>query len=158
MPKLKQPLSAQQQKFINEYLKTPVATVAAVAAGYGKTRGSAAVAGHDLLKNEAVRAELSKRQGEIAERVNIDAAWVLREAVELHKRCMAKGEDFDSVGAARALKIIGDHIAVSAFDKPTQGNSGYDYALPPIIMQAIFNTVIQGKDRMKKLEVTSTQP
>ena len=57
----------------------------------------------------------------------IDAAWVLRQAVKVHERCMqaeqvidkeggSTGEyKFEHSGANKALEIIGKHVGVQAF-------------------------------------------
>jgi phage terminase small subunit len=68
------------------------------------------------------------------QRVQVDADYVLRQAVKLHERCMQevepitdrRGEEvkdeqgrtiyhFDAKGAAAALKLVGEHITVQAF-------------------------------------------
>lgn len=63
----------------------------------------------------------------VAEDVQIDAEWVLRQAVKVHERCMqaepvidkkggSTGEyKFEHSGANKALEIIGKHIGVQAF-------------------------------------------
>lgn len=63
----------------------------------------------------------------VAEEVQIDAAWVLRQAVKVHERCMQAeavidkegghtGEyKFEHSGANKALEIIGKHVDVQAF-------------------------------------------
>ena len=63
----------------------------------------------------------------VAEKAQIDAAWVLRQAVKVHERCMqaeqvidseggATGEyKFEHAGANKALEIIGKHVSVQAF-------------------------------------------
>jgi hypothetical protein len=63
-----------------------------------------------------------------AEEAQIDAAWVLKQAVAVHERCMQAepvidrdgaptGEyKFEHAGANKALEIIGKHIDVQAFD------------------------------------------
>ena len=63
----------------------------------------------------------------VAEEAQIDAAWVLRQAVKLHSRCMqeepVKDKDggitgeykFEHAGASKALDLIGKHVDVLAF-------------------------------------------
>lgn len=63
----------------------------------------------------------------VAEEAQIDAAWVLRQAVKVHERCMqaeavidkeggSTGEyKFEHSGANKALEIIGKHVNVQAF-------------------------------------------
>jgi len=72
-------------------------------------------------------AELSKLRQEEAD---VDATYVLMGAKEMFERCMQREEvmekidghlvptgewKFDSAGAARALKLLGDHVHVNAF-------------------------------------------
>lgn len=64
-----------------------------------------------------------------AKSVNIDAQWVLTQAVKVHERCMqgepvkdGDGNDsgvwkFEHAGANKALEIIGKHIDVQAFNE-----------------------------------------
>lgn len=71
----------------------------------------------------------------VAEDVQIDAAWVLRQAVKVHERCMqaeavldkeggATGEyKFEHSGANKALEIIGKHVDIQAFTDNVKVNA-----------------------------------
>lgn len=70
---------------------------------------------------------LEERRKRVAEKAEVDAAWVLREQVKVYERCMQEepvlDKDgnpagmlrFDASGANRALENIGKHGAVQAF-------------------------------------------
>lgn len=73
--------------------------------------------------------ELKAKVREVAEsEFKIDAAWVLKQAVKVHDRCMQAepvmigGEHtgdykFEAAGANKALELIGKHIDVQAFSE-----------------------------------------
>ncbi len=118
-------LKPKQELFAFEYLKDLNATQAAIRAGYSKVR--ARRTGHDLLGNPAVQAIIEERSKKVLQQCEVDAAYVLAGAKEMFERCMQReqivdrdgtptGEyKFDSAGAGKALKIMGDHVAVNAF-------------------------------------------
>jgi phage terminase small subunit len=118
-------LSKQRQLFVAEYLKDLNATQAAIRAGY--SRKTARIQASKMLTNPNISAAIEAAFERRIERAEVDADWVLHQAVLLYERCMQAepvrdqegnptGEwKFDSAGAARALKIIGDHVDISAF-------------------------------------------
>jgi len=118
-------LTPKQRLFVAEYLVDLNATQAAIRAGYSKK--TAKSQGQRLLTNVDVAAAIQKAFEDRIERTEIDADYVLKMTDELLKRCMQHtpaldqngdptGEyKFDSAGAARALKLLGDHSTVSAF-------------------------------------------
>ena len=79
----------------------------------------------------------------------IDAAWVLKQAVEVHQRCMASAKvfsrageavvdddgnpvyAFQHVGANKSLELIGKHISVNAFSEALK--------VPEDIVEKSFN-------------------
>ena len=81
---------------------------------------------------------------ERSEATKIDAEWVLRQAVELHRRCMQEirpvrnpktgkqlyDDDgnalftFNANGENRALEIIGKHVDIGAFKERVEISSG----------------------------------
>ncbi len=98
----------------------PDAKQAAVEAGYSER--TTKQQGHRLTKNDEIRAEIARCNTAIAERADIDAAWVLTQAVEVVERCMqvtpvrsrtceiVEGKwQFDAAGAIRALTLIAKH-------------------------------------------------
>lgn len=118
-------LTAKQNLFVEEYLIDLNATQAAIRAGYSEK--TAKSVGSENLTKPDIAELIEKAKAKRSEKTEIDAAWVLRKAVELHDRCMqatqvvtpdgeASGEyKFDAGNAARALDIVGKHVGVQAF-------------------------------------------
>lgn len=122
----------KKEAFCQEYIKDFNASRAGAAIGYSeKTAGSQ---GSRLLKDVEIKKRIEELKAERAERVKIDADYVLKQAVKLHERCMQevrpftnmKGEQihdddgnplyvFDARGAAAALQLVGKHVSVNAF-------------------------------------------
>ncbi len=79
-------LTAKQERFVDEYLVDLNATQAAIRAGYSKN--SARQIGDENLSKPVIAAAVAEAKRERSEATRIDAEWVLRQAVELHQRCM----------------------------------------------------------------------
>lgn len=71
------PLTAKQQRFVEEYLVDLNATQAAIRAGYSKA--SAEVIGHENLRKPGVRAEIDARRAKLTEAAEVSAERVMRE-------------------------------------------------------------------------------
>lgn len=129
-------LTDKQELFAREYLKDLNATQAAIRAGYSEK--TARSVGSENLTKPDIQEYIAQLNQERMNRVQIDADYVLRQAVKLHERCMQevepitdrRGEEitdeqgrtiygFDAKGAAAALKLVGDHINVQAFKQQT---------------------------------------
>lgn len=125
-------LTDKQELFAREYLKDLNATQAAIRAGYSEN--TARKIGSENLTKPDIQDFIAELNKERLERVQIDADYVLRQAVKLHERCMQevepitdrRGEEvkddqgrtiygFNAKGAAAALKLVGEHITVQAF-------------------------------------------
>ena len=126
-------LTPKQQRFVEEYLIDLNATQAAIRAGY--SRNSARQIGDENLSKPGIADAVAKAKRERSEATNIDAEWVLKQAVELHQRCMQEirpvrnpktreqvSDDngnalfaFNAAAANRSLEIIGKHVEVAAF-------------------------------------------
>jgi len=118
-------LNDKQKLFVSEYLKDLNATRAAIRAGYSKK--TARSQGQRLLTKADVAAAIEKSFEKRLERTDIDADYVLRQAVKVHERCMQAvpvldkkgcptGEyRFDAASACRSLELVGKHIDVQAF-------------------------------------------
>ena len=79
-------LTAKQRRFVEGYLIDLNATQAAIRAGYSeKTAGQV---GFENLKKPQIAAAVSKAKRERSEVTKIDAEWVLKQAVEVHRRAM----------------------------------------------------------------------
>ena len=119
-------LTAKQEMFVQEYLVDLNATQAAIRAGYSAK--TANVIGPENLSKPCIAELIVKAKAERMKEVKIDAAYVLRQAVKLHERCMQEvpvldhngkksGEyKFEHTGAAKGLDIIGKHVDIKAFD------------------------------------------
>ena len=126
-------LTPKQQCFVDEYLIDLNATQAAVRAGYSKN--SARQIGDENLSKPVIAAAVAQAMQERSEATKIDSEWVLRQAVELHQRCMQEirparnpktgkqiydGDGnalftFNAAAANRALELVGKHVSVAAF-------------------------------------------
>lgn len=125
-------LTPKQQAFVENYLLDLNATQAAIRAGYSAK--TAEQQGSRLLRNVQVAAAVTEAKAKRSEELAIDASYVLRQAVKLHERCMQevapvldrKGQqvtdeagnplfEFNAAGAAKALELVGKHVAVGAF-------------------------------------------
>jgi len=125
-------LTDKQELFAREYLKDLNATQAAIRAGYSEK--AARNQAHRMMTNDDITQRIAELNTERVNRVEIDADYVLRQAVKLHERCMQEVEPitdrrgdelkddegktiygFDAKGAVAALKLIGDHVTVQAF-------------------------------------------
>jgi phage terminase small subunit len=135
-------LTPKQSRFIAEYLIDLNATQAAIRAGYSKR--TAGQVGFENLRKPQIAAAVAKAKQERSEATKIDAAWVLRQAVELHRRCMSEirpvlnpntkkqvyDDDgnalfkFNAAAANRALELVGKHIEIGAFRDRLEVSSG----------------------------------
>lgn len=125
-------LTDKQELFAREYLKDLNATQAAIRAGYSAK--TAKETGYENLTKPHLQEFIAELNTERMNRVQVDADYVLRQAVKLHERCMQEVEPitdrrgdvltdedgktifgFDAKGAVAALKLIGDHVTVQAF-------------------------------------------
>ena len=121
----KESTQIRHKLFALEYLKDLNATQAAIRAGYAK--GRAKVTGCNLLKLPHVLKIIHAAAAKRNTQCEVDAAYVLLKSKEMLEKCMqdvpvldsngnATGEyRFDSAGAGKALKLLGDHITVMAF-------------------------------------------
>ena len=136
-------LTPKQLRFIDEYLIDLNATQAAIRAGYSKN--SARQIGVENLSKPVFAAALAKAKRERSEATKIDAEWVLKQAVELHRRCMQEirpvrnpktgkqlyDDDgnalftFNATAANRALELIGKHVDIGAFKERVEVSSGF---------------------------------
>lgn len=135
-------LTTKMQAFVDEYIVDFNATQAAIRAGYsGKNASNMAC---KLLGRPDVAEAVAKAMEERSKRTKIDQDWVLKQAVEVHNRCMqgapvlhpdgtpvlietpvgeiAPAYRFDSGGALKALEIVGKHVDVQAFRESVDHN------------------------------------
>ena len=110
MGEKKPKLTAKQELFVKEYLVDLNATQAAIRSGYSKKTANR-IGTENLSKpviQDAVQAEMDKRN----KRVEIDADWVLEQAVRMFK----KTAEEDPSCSAKFLKMVGDHVNIEAFN------------------------------------------
>ena len=158
----KRKLTARQERFCEEFLLDLNATQAAIRAGYSaKTAHSC---GPRLLANAGVAAAIALAKQARAEATKIDAEWVLKQAVELHRRCMQEIKPalhsksrrqlkddsgnllftFNAAAANRALELVGKHVDIGAFKDRLEISGGI----------SLVERLQRGRDRarMKRVE------
>ena len=125
-------LSAQQERFCEEYLIDYNGQKAATRAGYSEK--TAASQAWRLLRNAKVLARVRELQAQQAERLAMTSDWVMLQLRECYQRCMSKepvlafdpasgkmaetGEwQFDSRGATKALELMGRQLNMFRDDK-----------------------------------------
>ena len=135
-------LTPKQQRFVEEYLIDLNATKAAVRAGYAQPNKQ----GPRMLVNVGIAAAIRKAMDERSERTGIDQDWVLNNLRSITERCMqvepvtdSKGDPvlvenaaggivpaftFNSMGANRALELIGKHLGMFVERKEHTGRDG----------------------------------
>lgn len=117
-------ITDQQELFCKEYIIDLNATQAAKRAGYSEK--TAQEQGSRLLSNVMVQERITELKSDREKRLQIDADWVLKQAVKVHERCMQAepviigGEPtgeykFDSAGANKSLELVGKHVNVQAW-------------------------------------------
>jgi phage terminase small subunit len=120
-------LTDKQEAFIMEYMIDLNATQAAIRAGYSKS--SAKEIGYENLTKPHILARIEELKAERAEKLSVDAEWVLKRLMQISDRCMQNepvlafnyatkeleetGEyQFDSTGANKATELIGKHLGM----------------------------------------------
>lgn len=118
-------LTDKQEAFCIEYMIDLNATRAAKRAGYSEKTAK------DIGCQNLAKLNIQERIAELMqarnEKTQIDAEWVLNQAVKVHERCM-QGEPiidreggftgewkFEHAGANKSLELIGKHVDVQAF-------------------------------------------
>jgi len=118
-------LTEKQRKFVEEYMVDLNATQAAIRAGYSEK--TAYRTGADNLRKPQILAHIKKLREEQKEKLFLDSLWVLERLTQVVDRSMQAepvmtwdpalqelvptGEyQYDSVGANKALELIGRHL------------------------------------------------
>ena len=155
-------LTPKQHRFVEEYLIDLNATKAAGRARYSEK--TARQIGSENLSKPAIQEAIAEAKRERSEATKIDAEWVLRQAVELHRRCMQeikpalhpktrkqmKDEEgnllfvFNAAAANRSLELIGKHTEIAAFRDRLEVSGGI----------SLVERLQAGRDRarMKRVE------
>ncbi len=98
-------MTPRQKRFVEEYLKDPNATQAAVRAGYSEK--TAAVIGSENLRKPKIAEAVKESQAKRAERVEITADMILAELWKNVEMARDLGKMTDS---NRALELCDKHI------------------------------------------------
>lgn len=136
------PLTAKQQRFVEEYLVDLNATQAATRAGFSAR--TAEQQGFQLLKKTLVAAAIQKEMDKRSERTEISADYVLRTITETIERCKQaravldrKGEPvlvetadgkivpayvFDSTAVLKGAELLGKHLKLFTEKVEHSGN------------------------------------
>lgn len=144
-------LTDKQEMFCREYIIDFNATQAAIRAGYSES--TARQIGAENLSKVDIQVRVKELIEDRNSRVQIDADYVLRQAVKLHERCMqevspkiVRGNQaldkegnnifiFDSMGAAKSLELIGKHVNVKAFEEKANINNNTITSINIVPMQ-----------------------
>lgn len=103
-------LTAKQQTFVQEYLVDLNATQAAIRAGYSPK--TANEQGAQLLAKLSISQAVAAGKKVRADKLQIDAEWVLTEARSTYLAARAADKLSEAVSA---LKLVGTHVDVQAF-------------------------------------------
>lgn len=126
-------LTPKQARFIKEYMIDLNGAQAAIRAGYSKN--GARVTASKLLSKANIARALEAEFAEVKKRIDVDVDYVLHGLIELVERCLQRrpvmdfnyqtkemeqrtdenGEGvwmFDSTGANKALRSLGDHLGM----------------------------------------------
>lgn len=136
-------LTPRQRRFALEYLREPNGKQAAIAAGYSAK--GAEVTASKLLRVPKVAAFIAERAAKVAQRLELDAEYVLRSLKNVAERCQQavpvmvregrevvqktdeRGEgiwEFDSGGANKALELLGKHLKLFTEKVEASGPGG----------------------------------
>lgn len=122
-------LDPRRLVFISEYLLSGSATVAARVAGFGKTPSTHSTAARRLLSEEAVLREIARRLESIDGACQVTQTYVTNRLRLVAERCLGAvpvldrlGQHtgifkFDSMGAVRALELMGKSLHMFADTK-----------------------------------------
>ena len=105
-------MTPKQEAFVREYLIDLNATQAAIRAGYSVD--TARAIGSENLSKPDIADAIAEAQAERAEKCEIDALWVLQEAKSTYQAARA---DNNVSAAVSALKLVGSHVDVNAFEE-----------------------------------------
>ncbi len=133
-------LTAKQQRFCEEYLIDLNATQAAIRSGYSEHTGQRI--GSENLSKPLIADEISRLKSERSESTKIDAAWVLKELVDIQ---VAQKTDAPQ-HALRSLELIGKHVDVQAYKDKIETNQTWDMSkYTAEQLDAIINGTYDGR-------------
>ena len=100
-------LTAQQQRFIDEYCVDRNGKQAAIRSGYSKN--TAEQQASRLLSNVKVQEEIEAKLNRLSVKTEITAEWVLKELQNTYNMAKQLG---DLAPANKSLELIGKHIGM----------------------------------------------
>lgn len=121
----------KQEMFCHEYLIDLNGTQAAIRAGYSEV--SARQIADDNLSKHDIKEYIEKLKVERQEKTQITAEWVLKEAEYCYNALKQQNAHKD---ALNALKLIGEHTNIKAFDKNVNVNHQGNQNLTVTFVQA----------------------
>jgi phage terminase small subunit len=104
-------LTDKQQLFCKEYLIDLNGTQAAIRAGYSEN--TAQEISSENLSKPLIQEYLTELKAEREQKLEINAQWVLNQAVKVHNMTL---QDKDHTNALKALDLIGKHVNIGAFN------------------------------------------
>lgn len=105
-------LTAKQEMFCKEYLLDLNATQAAIRAGYSEK--TAQKIGSENFLKPVIQSRITELKADRENRLEINADWVLSQAVKIHELCLTE-EKYDASNALKALDTVGKHVNIRAF-------------------------------------------
>ena len=111
-------MNAKQKSFANEWLIDKNATQAAIRAGYSKH--TAGVIGSKLLKNLDIAAYLLERTQTVADKLGIDAEWVLRGTRDIALKTHPVNPEPNAAVSLKAYERLGKYLKVFDQDDTKQ--------------------------------------
>ena len=134
-------LNIREMKFVNAYIRTGIATKAAIEAGYSEK--SARQTSCKKLNDPRIKAAVAEAKGKAADILGVDAAWVLRQALDIIETCSMKvsvndvtgGQKTDPDGnpvykmvdastALATLKIISEWVGINREKREEDSTTG----------------------------------
>lgn len=109
----------RHEMFANEFVKDLNATQAAMRCGYSEKTSRSQ--GSRLLTDAAISKRIDELKLERSERTKVDVDYVLKRATMMHEACW---DNEDAKNAIAALKLVGDHVNVQAFEQHTEISGG----------------------------------
>lgn len=156
-------LNPQQARFVELYLVDLSAKNAAEAAGY---KGDPSKAGHRLMKKPWIQAAIQAGMDERSKRTHIDQDYVLRQLHEVYQRAIQEVKPvtnartgapvfddngnrvfrYDSGAALTALKLIGQHVSISAFNPDASVKHTVELTLADRLLEGRKRAAIQNRE------------
>lgn len=123
-------LTPKRKLFADKYLKGLVGSAAYREAGYKGNDRVCEVEASKLLRVPEVAAYIQERMNKRAQKLELDAEYVLNNIKTIGERCM-NAEKLDAQGALKAQELLGKHLKLFTDKTELTGKDGA--ALMPTI-------------------------